>query len=202
VSPKSAPVTSWLLFIFWLVFLLDQLSTHGAPLGTLMLAGAIIPSKILAGQWWRLFTYGFLHFNIIHILFNSIALFQAGVFVEYVYGSSRYAAIYFVALIGGGIAAYVTTVGTNSITAGASGAIMGIFGAMVILGLKLPPLRRELVQAAIVPIILTLGYGFFNSNISNAGHFGGVICGAAVAAFLTPARGREMVRQLTLGRDL
>ena len=110
--------------------------------------------------------------------------------------------IYTVALIGGGIAAYFYTIGTNDVTAGASGAIMGVFGAMGILAIKLPPLRRELAQAAIVPIILTLGYGFFNPNISNAAHIGGVICGAVMAALLTPARGQDMIRQLRLGQNL
>jgi len=202
VNPRGAPFTTAMLFIFWMVFLLDRLSAHGAAIGQFMAGGAIIPTLVLQGQWWRLITYGFLHFNIVHILFNSYALFQAGVFVEYVYGSSRYAMIYTVALIGGGIAAYFYTIGTNDVTAGASGAIMGVFGAMGILAIKLPPLRRELGQAAIVPIILTLGYGFFNPNISNAAHIGGVICGAVMAALLTPARGQDMIRQLRLGQNL
>jgi rhomboid protease GluP len=202
VSPRGAPFTTAMLFIFWAVFLLDRLSAHGGATGQFMAAGAIVPSLVLQGQWWRLITYGFLHFNFVHILFNSYALFQAGVFVEYVYGSSRYAAIYTVALIGGGIAAYLDTIGTGAYTAGASGAIMGVFGAMAVLAIKLPPLRRELAQAAIVPIVLTLGYGFFNANISNAAHIGGVVCGAIMAAFLTPARGQDMIRQLTLGQTL
>ena len=79
---------------------------------------------------------------------------------------------------------------------------MGVFGAMGILAIKLPPLRRELGQAAIVPIILTLGYGFLNPNISNAAHIGGVVCGAIMAVLLTPARGQDMIRQLRLGQDL
>ncbi len=202
MNPRGAPFTTAMLFIFWIVFLLDRLSAHGAAIGQFMAGGAIIPALVLEGQWWRLITYGFLHFNIVHILFNSYALFQAGVFVEYVYGSSRYAVIYSAALIGGGIAAYLYTIGTNDVTAGASGAIMGVFGAMGILAIKLPPLRRELGQAAIVPIILTLGYGFFNPNISNAAHIGGVVCGAIMAVLLTPARGQDMIRQLRLGQDL
>lgn len=163
-----------------------------------MIAGAIAPSLILQGQLWRLVTSGFLHFTFTHILFNSYALFQAGVFVEYVYGSARYAVIYMLALVGGSMAAYLTTIGTQHITAGASGAIMGVFGAMAVLAVKLPPLRRELTQAAMLPILLTLGYGFYNANISNAGHIGGLVTGAVLAALLTPARGREMIRELTL----
>ena len=202
MSPRGAPFTTAMLLIYWMVFLLDQLSRHGASLGPFMLAGAIIPSEVVAGQWWRLITYGFLHFNFAHILFNSYALFQAGVFVEYVYGSARYAIIYTTALVGGGIAAYLWTIGTNDVTAGGSGAIMGVFGAMAVLAFKLPPLRRELFQAAAIPIILTLGYGFFSPGISNAGHVGGVICGVIAAAALRPARGQDMISQLRLGQDI
>jgi membrane associated rhomboid family serine protease len=49
--------------------------------------------------------------------------------------------------------------------------------------------------------MLTLGYGFFNHNISNAGHIGGLVTGALVAALLTPARGRDMIHRLTLYPD-
>jgi rhomboid protease GluP len=199
VSPRGAPFTTAVIGICWLVFALDAFSPHTSGLGSLMIAGAIIPPAVLQGQWYRLVTSGFLHFNLMHILFNSYALFQAGVFVEYVYGTSRYAVIYLVALVGGGIAAYFSTIGTMQVTAGASGAIMGVFGAMAVLAFKLPPLRRELFQAAILPIALTLGYGFFNTGISNAGHIGGLITGVIAAALITPARGRDMVRQLTLG---
>jgi len=145
---------------------------------------------VLHGQWWRLITMGFVHFGWAHIFFNSYALFQAGALVEYIYGTPRYAVIYSISLLGGSIAAYLTTIGSQVVTAGASGAIMGVFGAMVVLGLKLPPLRRELVQSAVLPILLTLGYGFMNPGISNAGHIGGVITGMLVATLLRPARGQ------------
>ncbi len=196
---RRAPFTVAVIAICWLIFVLDSLTPHTSGLGSLMIAGAIIPPAVMQGQWYRLVTSGFLHFNLTHILFNSYALFQAGVFVEYVYGTSRYAFIYLVALVGGGIAAYLTTINTMQVTAGASGAIMGVFGAMAVLAFKLPPLRRELFQAAILPIALTLGYGLFNQGISNAGHIGGLITGVIAAAIITPARGRDMVRQLTLG---
>jgi rhomboid protease GluP len=202
MSPRGAPFTTGMIFLLWLVFIVDRLAARGADLGPFMLAGAILPDRILHGEWWRLVSYGFLHFTVVHILFNSYALFQAGVLVEYVYGSARYAAIYFIALLGGGIAAYLWTLGSNDVTAGASGAIMGVFGAMAVLALRLPPLRRELAQAAFIPILLTLGYGFLNPGISNAGHIGGLISGALAAAFITPARADDIIRHLRLGQDL
>ena len=67
-------------------------------------------------------------------------------------------------------------------------AIMGVFGAMGVLGFKLPHARRALLQSALFPIVLTLGNGLLNPGISNAGHIGGLIGGVLVAAVLTPAR--------------
>jgi rhomboid protease GluP len=129
-----------------------------------------------------------LHANLMHIAFNTYALYQAGVFVEFAYGTLRYAGIYMVALVAGSVAAYLSTIGTFTATLGASGAIMGIFGAMAVLAFKLPSLRQALLQSALLPIVLTLGYGFTHANVSNAAHVGGLTGGALCALLLAPAR--------------
>lgn len=195
---RAAWFTNLMLLGCWAVFLIDLVLPHQGQLGLLAQLFVLYPPAIEQGQWWRLFTAGFIHFGWPHILFNSYALFQVGPLVEYVYGSGRYAAIYLAALLGGSIAAYVTTAGTQEVTAGASGAIMGVFGAMAILGFKLPPLRRELLQNAALPILLTLGYGFTNPGISNAAHIGGVVTGALVALALRPARADQILRSLAM----
>ena len=195
MKSRSAGFTTAMIAICWLVFVLDFISPKTQGIGDITLRAALFPSAVLHGQWWRLITYGFVHANWYHILVNSIALFQAGDFVEYVYGSRRYSVIYSVALVGGGLAAYIATVGTPAFTLGASGAIMGIFGAMAVLAYKLPPLRRELLRAALVPVILTLGIGFFTPGISNAAHIGGFVSGALAAFLITPEHGREIIRQ-------
>lgn len=191
----DAPFTIAVIVLCWIVFALDFFlpGPHQQGFGQLMLAGAIIPSAIQSGQWWRLITAGFLHFNLTHIFFNTYALLQAGTFVEYAYGSIRYVVIYAVALFVGSLVAYYTTIGTSDITAGASGAIMGVFGAMAVLAIKLPVLRGQLLRAALLPIVLTLGYGFLNSGISNAAHIGGVVSGAAVALALRPRIAARLV---------
>lgn len=193
---RAAWFTNLMLVTCWAVFLIDLVLPHQGQLGLLAQLGVLYPPAVEQGEWWRLITSGFIHFGWPHIIFNSYALFQAGALVEYVYGSKRYATIYLAALLGGSIAAYVTTIGTQVVTAGASGAIMGVFGAMAVLALKLPPLRRELLQNALLPIILTLGYGFTNPGISNAGHIGGVLTGALVAFLLRPARADQILRAM------
>jgi rhomboid protease GluP len=152
----------------------------------------MLPSAVQHGEWWRFVTYGFMHGSWPHVLINMYALLQAGAFVEYCYGTPRYAIIYAFGLVGGGIAAYLTTISSDVPTVGASGAILGVFGAMVILAFKLPRLRSELLRAGILPILLTLGYGLFNPNVSNWGHIGGLLLGGLAAVLLTPVRGREL----------
>jgi len=195
VKIADAPFTIAMIVICWIVFAIDFFGGGGRELGPLMTAGAVIPTLIQQGQWWRFFTAGFLHFSIAHIAFNTYALFQAGTFVEFSYGSARYAAIYLVALVAGDYAAYFTTIGSQAVTAGASGAIMGVFGAMAVLAFKLPALRGQLLRAAILPIVLTLGYGFMNPGISNAAHIAGVLSGALVALVLRPARAMRFASQ-------
>ena len=184
---STAPLTLVLIAINIVLYGIDYLSGE-----RLSAAFALIPAAVQHGEWWRIITGGFMHASWPHVLINMYALFQAGAFVEYCYGTPRYGIIYFIGLIGGGVAAYLTTIATGVPTVGASGAIMGVFGAMAVLGFKLPRLRRELLQAAIFPIVLTLGYGLFIPNISNWGHIGGLLTGSLTAALLNPVRGREL----------
>jgi len=202
MSWRTAPVTLTMLGLCWLVFAFDFIVTAGdQPSGPLVRAGQIVPSLIQAGQWWRLITSGFIHYGILHIAFNSYALFQVGLLVEYVYGSARYFAIYMVALVAGGLAAYYSTIGTNDATAGASGAIMGVFGAMAVLAFKLPHARGILLRSALMPIVLTLGNGFLNSGISNSGHIGGLIGGVLTAWVLKPERLEQLTPRAPVDQD-
>lgn len=183
----TAPLTLALIVINIVLYGIDFLSGE-----RLAAAFALIPAAVQQGEWWRIVTGGFMHASWSHVLINMYALLQAGAFVEYCYGTPRYGLIYLAGLIGGGVAAYLTTIVSGVPTVGASGAIMGVFGAMAVLGLKLPRLRREVLQAAIFPIVLTLGYGLIIPNISNWGHIGGLLAGGLMAMLLNPVRGREL----------
>lgn len=196
MSLSKAPITIALLIINIAVFAFDQLSAQdqGSGLHQLMLLGAIIPEAVAHGQYYRIVTSGFLQFSISHIAFNMYALTQAGMVVENLWGSRNFLLIYMVALVSGGVAAYETTIGTGDVTAGASGAIMGLFGALAALGLRIPRLRQTLLQWALFPIVATLAVGFTTPGISNAGHIGGVIAGA-ICGFVLPPRQMRMMEE-------
>lgn len=147
--------------------------------------GAVYGPRVSAGEYYRLVSAGFIHYGPYHILANMYALIQAGAFVEAIYGSGRMLVIYFVALVAGNLVAYLTTIAGGTQTAGASGAIMGLFGAIAVLALRRPDIRGALLRVALFPIVVTLGYGLMNPYVSNAAHIGGVI-GGSLAALLVP----------------
>jgi len=142
------------------------LTSHGALLGT---------DVVQNGEWWRIFSAGFLHGGPMHILFNMFALWQVGHLSELIFGAPRMAAIYFFSMLTSGL--LVTVIDPNEATIGASGAIFGLFGALAAAGLRLGQPGRDLVRQCIGIIVLNLIIGFTLPHISNSGHIGGLVGG-------------------------
>ncbi len=145
--------------------------------------GALYGPDVMSGQWWRVFSSAFLHGSEMHILFNMIALWQVGTFVELIFGTPRMAAIYFISAIGSGYTiAWFTP---DDVTVGASGAIFGLFGALAVAGFRLGARGREIMRQASGIIVLNLVIGFIpGTNISNSGHIGGLIAGTLCGLLL------------------
>lgn len=140
--------------------------------------GAMYGPAVASGEWWRIFTAGFLHGGLLHVSFNMFALWQVGSAVEDLFGTPRMAFIYVLSLIGSGIAIYYFAY--NDVTIGASGAIFGIFGALAAAGMRLGPRGRDLVRGMLGIVLINLIIGFMVPNISMAGHVGGLIVGFIV----------------------
>ncbi len=146
--------------------------------------GVLVPA-VQHGEVWRLLTAGFLHFDIAHVSFNMLALYQVGLYCEPRFGTPRFAAIYVSALLGGDVAALLTS-GPSTVTAGASGAVMGAFGAMAAHAIRHH--HAEALRGAAIPIAFTLVNGLTRAGISNAAHVGGLVAGVIVAAVLRAPR--------------
>ncbi len=147
----------------------------------LVAAGAFYGPYVAQGQWWRVFSTAFLHVNLLHIGTNMFALWQVGSIVEALAGRVRFALIYLIAILGAGYAIY--TFNFDTVTVGASGAIFGLFGALLAFGLRMGAQGRMLVQQMLGVVILNVVIGFLVPNISMAGHIGGLLAGI-VAGFL------------------
>ncbi|SPE43467.1 Rhomboid family protein [Candidatus Sulfopaludibacter sp. SbA3] len=145
---------------------------------TLVLFGAKY-QVLAAGQWWRLVTAGFLHGGLLHILFNSWALFDVGAMVDEIYGTNRMLVIYFFGNVTGFFFSSVWADHTPSV--GASAAICGLVGAMIALGVRHrnpmgDAIRGTFVRWAVYILIM----GFVMSQTDNAAHIGGLAGGFGI----------------------
>lgn len=157
--------------------------------------GANYGPRTLSGEPWRLVTNFFVHFGIIHLAANMFALWNAGGVIERLFGPLAFAAIYFAAGITASIASLA--VHPTVVSAGASGAIFGVYGALAAFVL----LRRGEIPKVVISrlggvagsfIAYNVIYGAAHAGIDNAAHLGGLIGGFAAGAFL--------IRPLVLNR--
>lgn len=130
---------------------------------------------ISSGQWWLLVTPNFLHLGIIHLLFNSFALYQIGPQVEEIYGSQKFIFLY-VAI---GVLSNISSYAFNINGAGASGALFGLIGLMAVYGYRMGgamgrALMRQMLIWAAFGVVVTLAFA------DQAAHIGGFIAGAGL----------------------
>ncbi len=158
---------------------------------TLQVFGAKVPEFIIAGQWWRLITAGFLHGGIMHILMNSWVIFDLGAAAEEAYGTARYLVIYFVGTVGGFLASMWWS---PAMSVGASAPLFGLLGAMIALGVRYrhtmlgSAMRAHYTQWALWGLVMGLLPGL---RIDNAAHIGGLVSGFALAWFSGTPRAYE-----------
>jgi membrane associated rhomboid family serine protease len=145
------------------------------------------------GQWWRIVTGGFLHENILHIGLNMWVLYILGQMLEPAIGSIKFLAIYVTSLLAGAFGALLIT--PHSLTVGASGAIVGLLGAVAVeMRARQISMMRSGVGGQIVFLLL---WTFFVPGISVGGHVGGLI-GGALAALAIQFGDRHRSRALAL----
>jgi membrane associated rhomboid family serine protease len=158
-------------------------------LGALVRAGASVHAAVSAGEWWRLPVSAFLHVGAIHLAVNVLALGVLGRIAEPMFGPLRLAAIYLAAGLGGAVVSFAAMSG--GVSAGASGAIFGLLGALLV-ELVLHrhhhgnAWRRGLVPALAVTTAANLGVGFLFDIIDNGAHLGGLAVGVVVAILVSP----------------
>ncbi|ORW10497.1 rhomboid family intramembrane serine protease [Mycolicibacter longobardus] len=142
----------------------------------------LAPRAVADGQFYRLLTSAFLHYGPMHLLLNMWALYVVGPQLEWMLGKPRFITLYLLSALGGSVAVYLLAP-LNTATAGASGAVFGLFGATLIVG------RRLNVDVGWVGavIVVNLIFTFTIPQISWQGHLGGLITGLLVAcAYVYP----------------
>ncbi len=187
---QRPPVTTALIVANVVAFVF-QLGTNGA----LTRWGLLLGPAVEIGEWWRIVTGGFLHFNYIHIGFNMYALWIFGPTLEKGVGSIRFALIYAAGLLGGSLA--VLLFNFNQSTLGASGAVLGLAGGLAAVLLTRGVNIFQTSLGAIFAINLALPLLF--PGISFWGHAGGIAGGfvAGLALSWLPERAGTSDRAAT-----
>jgi membrane associated rhomboid family serine protease len=145
----------------------------------IQLGGLTWKGVMLREEWWRLVCPMFLHFGILHILFNMMALRSIGPLVEKVFGPAKFLTMYLLAGLLGELAS-LWYHGTNmSVGAGASGAVLGVIGMALVFGFRSG--NRDLTHAVLRWVVIIAIWGLAVPGIDNAGHLGGLAGGALVA---------------------
>ncbi|WP_203915485.1 rhomboid family intramembrane serine protease [Rhizocola hellebori] len=159
--------------------------------------GSLIPigyGGVDGGEYYRLVTAMFLHYGIIHLALNMYALWVLGRSLEAALGPIRFGALYLLAGLGGNVACDLFA--PDTLSAGASTAIYGLFSAYFLILRRLGRDASAVIPIIVINVVLT----FTIPGISIAGHLGGLVTGAIVGAGLAyaPREHRTLVQTLVL----
>ncbi|WP_067532493.1 rhomboid family intramembrane serine protease [Nocardia crassostreae] len=175
-STLAQPFVTWTLIalnvIVYAITAFQARSVMENRYSDLFMDWVLAPALVGDGQWWRVVGSGFLHYGAIHLAVNMLALYMLGPYCEAALGRTRYLAVYLVSLLGGSAA---VTVLSDPLTAsaGASGAIFGLFGAVAIIMLRT---RQNLTQILVL-LVINLIITFSVPGISIWAHLGGLVAG-------------------------
>src|SRR5689334_18840379 len=190
-TPAHFNVTAVLIVLNVLVFVamvLRGVSIMQPNSEQLLRWGANFGPLTLDHQWWRLLTAVFLHIGIVHLAVNMWCLWNLGSLAEDLYGSRAYLAVYILS----GLAGSIASLGRNAlvVSAGASGAIFGVAGALIAtLYLAKLSAARHALRISLISLVVfaaySIGYGFVKGGMDNGAHVGGLVAGLVMGAVLS-----------------
>jgi rhomboid protease GluP len=135
----------------------------------------------LHGEYWRLFTCTFVHFNLLHITGNMGCLYYWGSTTERALGSRLFLLSYCLSGVAGSLASVLAN--PQAVSAGASGAIAGVFGIMCVMWLRGDP--RVSKQDILANLSINVGLSAA-AGVDWVAHLGGVVCGLMLGVLLLP----------------
>lgn len=176
-SQKKPIVTYLLIGICTILFLLMYILGNGSEDAyTLLKFGANYAPFIRSGEIFRLISSAFIHIGVIHIGFNMYALYVVGPQIENFYGKAKFLAIYLLSALAGSLMSMIFV--RDAISAGASGAIFGLFGSLLYFGYHYRIYLGNIMRSQVIPLLVfNLMLGFIISGIDVSAHIGGLIAG-------------------------
>jgi membrane associated rhomboid family serine protease len=189
VAPVSTgrPVVTYTILAVTTFFYLLQL-IPGVSIASALLFNSIflLPTDFAPFEPWRLITMTLVHSSFWHLGLNMLALWMTGRVLEPLIGHVRFLALYLISAIGGSVAMALLAPGVSAV--GASGAIFGLFGALVIIGRH--------IGAEVTGILIVLGINFAigflpGMNVAWQAHLGGLVAGALAGLIMARTRARR-----------
>ncbi len=185
---QKSVCTAVLIIINVAVFLLFSLIGNTEDTVFMLKHGAMYPPMVTEmKEYYRLFTCLFLHFGIDHLMNNMVMLGALGWNLEAEAGRIRFLLIYFISGIGGNLLSlgFSLHFGDIAVSAGASGAVFGLMGALLWVVIRNKGRIGRLTQrGGLFMVVLSLYFGFTSSGVDNAAHVGGLICGFLAAVLM------------------
>jgi rhomboid protease GluP len=199
ISHHKIPYTTYILIgLNLLIYGLEVKLGGSENFLVLERLGALMPEKVLAGEWWRLIGANFLHYGLFHLATNMLSLFFVGRLIELSLGVMNYLIIYLVSGIGSMLTftLFSFRLGLNNVfLVGASAAIMGLIGAILAIFLQIWLKRRHSVtakrrlQQIILIVIVQFVFDHLIPQVSFHAHLFGFIIGFLVSNVLIFIRG-------------
>ena len=196
INPPDA--TTKIAFVNCLVFVLQSFDWVNYHLtSALYTYGSLIPDMVVSGELWRTISYGFLHVGKVHLLFNVVMLLVLGALIEPILGKARFYLGYLFCTIGTSAIAIFISLNLaqgDIFYLGASGAIMGLFGILIIF--TIDGLKRSRTNKLLFDFLITDLYAFvilltaqslsdlYFDEVGIVGHLGGFFSGMLYATYL------------------
>jgi len=177
-----SPATYTIIGINIFIWVLGRILLRMNGLDSTIIFGIKINQLILQGEYWRLITPMFLHADIMHLFANSFSLYLFGEAIEHIMGTGKFILIYLLSGLLGNVVSFAFSANPSL---GASGAVLGVGGALVYVWLKNKDAFRSSQRqylSLVFMAIFNVFYGFSKPNIDNFAHVGGFIGGFLLSA--------------------
>lgn len=175
---RFTPITYTLILINIVIWLCMILYLNRFSDVKLLEVGGLVHFNVVHGEWYRLISSMFLHFNFEHILMNMLSLFIFGKIVESIIGSWRMLIIYIISGLYGNFVSL--SFNTTTISVGASGAIFGLIGSIFVIMYLSKNFNKKMIGQLLIALVVLIVFSLFMSNINIMAHLGGFINGVLI----------------------
>lgn len=175
---RFTPITYTLILINIVIWLCMILYLNRFSEVKLLEVGGLVHFNVVHGEWYRLISSMFLHFNFEHILMNMLSLFIFGKIVESIIGSWRMLIIYIISGLYGNFVSL--SFNTTTISVGASGAIFGLIGSIFVIMYLSKNFNKKMIGQLLIALVVLIVFSLFMSNINIMAHLGGFISGVLI----------------------